>query len=67
VLLTEFLGQSSAHDLAADARGSLEMSSAALAAGRANVWIVVGKKKSESELASANLGNKKWLSAMKDG
>ena len=48
VLLTEFLGQSSAHDLAADARGSLEMSSAALAAGRANVWIVVGKKKARA-------------------
>jgi hypothetical protein len=38
VFLSEFLGESSAHDLAADAGGSLEMSPAALAAGRANVY-----------------------------
>jgi hypothetical protein len=39
VFLAELLGKSSAHDLAANARRSLEMSLAALAARRANVYV----------------------------
>jgi hypothetical protein len=39
VFLTELLGKSSAHDLAANAGRSLEMSLTALAARRANVYV----------------------------
>jgi hypothetical protein len=41
VLLTELLGKSGAHDLATNARRSLEVSPATLAARRANVYMKI--------------------------
>jgi len=52
VFLAELLGKSSAHDLAANAGRSLEMSLAALAARRANVYI---RRENEQSALVVNL------------